>query len=90
MSFDVLVTDQAYYTRVKVTGQPSLDELLSLVHVLGLESSRWRHAAVLVDLRGVATEFTRPQQARIGEEAASSLSHLRKIASLVPPERVTG
>jgi hypothetical protein len=89
MSFDLAVVDEGSYTRVTITGRPSLDEMLTLVHVLGLESGRWRPDCVLVDLRGVATEFSRAQQARIGEAAASSLGHLRRIASLVPPERVT-
>jgi len=44
---------------------------------------------VLVDLRRVATPFTRYEQFRIGEEAAASLSHMEKIASLVPLERIT-
>lgn len=89
MEFDVAVKDQAFYMRVTVTGAPTLGQLLSLVHVLGLESGEWLHDCVLVDLRGVATEFSRPEQARIGEEAACSLGHVRRVASLVPPERIT-
>lgn len=75
--------------RVTVTGRPSLDQLLALVHVLGLESGDWPHQDVLVDLRGVRTEFTRGEQARLGEAAASSLGHMARVASVVPPERIT-
>lgn len=89
MDFDVAVKDHDFYMRVAVAGRPSLGQLLSLVHILGVESASWRHECLLVDLRGVATEFSRPEQARIGEEAASSLAHVRRIASLVPPERLT-
>ncbi|QJW84726.1 STAS/SEC14 domain-containing protein [Ramlibacter terrae] len=89
MSFDVAVADQKTWMRVTVTGQPTLDQLLALVHVLGPESGDWPRDSVLVDLREVATQFTRGEQARIGEAAACSLAHMARIASVVPPERVT-
>lgn len=75
--------------RVIVTGEPSLGQLLSLIHLLGVDSETWDVDRVLVDLRGVATAFTRPEQFRVGEEAAASLSHMEKIASIVPTDRVT-
>lgn len=87
--FDVAIDRLARYIRVTITGTPSLEELLSMIHLLGVESETWRDDRVLVDLRGVATPFSRPEQVRLGEEAAASLSHMEKIASLVPPERVT-
>ena len=37
----------------------------------------------------MVTPFTQPEQFRIGVEAAASMSHLDRIASLVPPERIT-
>jgi hypothetical protein len=89
MSFDVSVTQQPYYTRVVVSGAPSFDQLVSLVHVLGVDSSGWKHDVLLVDLRKVTTHFTEAEQRSIGKEAASSLAHMRKIASVVPAERVT-
>lgn len=87
--FDVAIDHQARHVRVTVTGTPSFGQLLSMIHLLGVESQGWDDEAVLVDLRAVATPFSRPQQSRIGEEAAASLSHMARIASLVPPERVT-
>jgi hypothetical protein len=89
MDFDVAIDSRAHYIRVSVTGQPALGQLLSLIHLLGVESETWPEDKVLVDLRGVVTPFSTPEQFRIGEEAAASMSHLDRIASLVPPERVT-
>jgi hypothetical protein len=89
MSFDVSIAPMAHYMRVTVTGEPSLDQLLSMIHLMGVESETWPRDKVLVDLRGVVTPFSRPDQFRIGEEAAASLSHMDRIASLVPPGRVT-
>lgn len=89
MNFDVAIVRTASYVRVTVTGTPVISELLSLIHLLGVESETWRDDRVLVDLRSVATEYTRHEQFRIGEETAASLSHMEKIASVVPTERIT-
>jgi hypothetical protein len=89
MTFDLAIDKTAHYIRVTVTGQPAFGQLLSLIHLLGVESETWEEDRVLVDLRGVQTPFSRLEQFRIGEEAAASLSHMNRIASLVPAERVT-
>ena len=89
MSFDVSVTQQRFYTRVAVSGAPTIDQLLALVHVLGVDSGTWKHDVLMVDLRKVSTQYTEAEQRSLGQEAAASLVHMRKIASVVPPERVT-
>jgi hypothetical protein len=89
MGFDVSVTQKQFYTRVAITGLPDIDQLVALIHVLGVDSSNWKHDALLVDLRKVGTPFSVAEQRTIGMEAAASLAHLRKIASVVPRERVT-
>lgn len=89
MDFDVAIAEQTRYVRVTVTGSPDFTQVLSMIHLLGVESETWREHTVLVDLRGVSTPFSFAEQFRIGEEAAASLSHMDKIASLVPAERVT-
>ncbi|MBE7368802.1 STAS/SEC14 domain-containing protein [Ramlibacter pallidus] len=89
LGFDLAIDPGPHFIRVTVTGQPSLGQLLSLIHLLGVESETWKVDRVLVDLRSVTTPFSRQEQFRIGEEAAASLSHMEKIASVVPPERVT-
>ena len=89
MDYDVAIARQARYMRVTVSGRPTFEELLSLIHLLGVDSETWTRHSVLVDLRRVETHFSPPEQFRIGIEAAASLSHMEKIASLVPPERLT-
>jgi hypothetical protein len=89
MNFDVVIDQKARYVRVALTGSPSIGQMLSMIHLLGVESETWEQTATLVDLRGVVTEFTQMEQFRIGEEAASSLSHMDRIASVVPTERIT-
>jgi hypothetical protein len=89
MSFDVVIAHQPGHMRITVSGRPSIGQLLSLIHLLGVESETWEQRAVLVDLRPVETPFTPEDQFRIGEEAAASLSHMDRIASVVPADRVT-
>jgi hypothetical protein len=89
MNFDLFVANEVDHARVMVAGHPPYDQMLSMIHLLGVDSSDWGHGVLLVDLREVATQFTPEEQFRIGQEAALSLAHLRKVASLVPPERIT-
>jgi hypothetical protein len=89
MNFDVLIDQKARYVRIALTGSPSIGQMLSMIHLLGVESETWEQHATLVDLRGVSTEYTQQEQFRIGEEAASSLSHMDRIASVVPQARIT-
>jgi hypothetical protein len=89
MNFDLFLGTEVDHGRVKVAGHPTFDQILSMIHLLGVDSSGWPHEVLLVDLREVETEFSREQQFRIGEEAALSLAHLRKVASLVAPQRIT-
>jgi hypothetical protein len=89
MNFDVVIDQKARYVRVALTGSPSIGQMLSMIHLLGVESETWEQTATLVDLRGVSTDFSQQEQFRIGEEAASSLSHMDRIASVVPQARIT-
>ena len=89
MNFDVVINPKARFVRVALSGNPSIGQMLSMIHLLGVESETWEQTATLVDLRGVETEFSQLEQFRIGEEAASSLSHMDKIASVVPRARIT-
>jgi hypothetical protein len=89
MDFDVAIDHGLHYVRVTIHGRVAIEELLAMIHLLGVESEAWPAPRILVDLRGVATPFTRPEQFHIGEAAAASLSHMDKIASLVPTERIT-
>jgi hypothetical protein len=89
MDFDLVIDEVQHFVRVKVSGSPTLGQLLSMIHLLGVESETWQEHKVLFDLRGVATPFDHAEQFRVGEEAAASLSHMDRIASVVLPERVT-
>lgn len=89
MNFDLHVAQEVDHARVEVAGHPTFEQVLSMIHLLGIDSSEWSIEALLVDLRALGTEFTPEEQFRLGLEAALSLAHLRRVASLVRPERLT-
>ena len=74
----------------RVAGHVDIDQFLSTLHILGIESEGWPEEVMLIDLRGLATAlYPRADLLRIGQEIACSFTHMRRLALLVQPERVT-
>lgn len=74
----------------RVCGHVPIDQFISTLHVLGIESEGWPEAMMLIDLRQLASAlYPRADLLRIGQEIAASFTHMRKLALLVQPERVT-
>jgi hypothetical protein len=88
--FEVLAESSAALMRVQVDGHPSIDQLVSTLHVFGVESQDLGRPALLLDLRELRTHYQRAELTRIGYEMAASFVHLSRIAVLVPAHRVTG
>jgi hypothetical protein len=74
---------------VRVDGEPSLDEFLAFVERLGAQSVTWFSGRVLVDLRSVRTLKAFTEHYAIGEAVGRQLGHLRRVASVVPADRIT-
>lgn len=89
MSLSFKVEHKEGYSVVRVDGEPSLGQFLSFLHLIGVETCGWPVNRVLFDLRGVRTLTTFTEHYAIGEEVARQLKHLHRIASLVPPDRIT-
>lgn len=89
MSLDFKVEHREGYSVVRVDGEPSLGQFLSFLHVIGVETAAWPVRRVLFDLRGVRTLTTFTEHYAVGEEVARQLAHLTRIASVVPPDRIT-
>ena len=89
MSLSFKVEHREGYAVVRVDGEPSLGQFLSFLHLIGVETSAWPVKLVLFDLRGVRTLTTFTEHYAIGEEVARQLKHLHRIASVVPPDRIT-
>ena len=89
MNYKVRIREEADHTRMTITGQPTIDELLSLFHVIGVQSEDWSPDVLLLDLRGVTSRYPQEQEFRVGQEIVTSLSHMKRIASVVPTDRIT-
>ena len=75
--------------RVVLSGSPSVGHILSLLHVLGVESETWPHPRFVFDVLGVATPLAIQDEFEIGLQMSASFRHLERVAILVRPERVT-
>lgn len=84
MKFDVVVTQEARWTRVEVQGQAGLGRLLSLLKVLELDSRTWRQSAVLLDLRGFSPSLAGDEQRQFMVAAVGSFDG-KRVAFLSAP-----
>jgi hypothetical protein len=82
MTFDVSIAHEAPCTRVGVIGEPSLGRLLSLMHVLEVDSASWPRESVLLDLRGLRKPLSQQELALAAAEAARALHRMKRIAVL--------
>lgn len=89
MALEVTYTYHPAYVMVQPVGEATLEEFLAMLQELGAASVGWTQDAVIVDLRGVTSEYSFTEQLRIGEAVGRNLSHLRKAAAVVQAHRIT-
>jgi hypothetical protein len=89
MALQYEVEQRTGYTVVRVRGEPSLGEFISFLQEIGAESARWAGNGLLADLRGIRTLTTFTEHYAIGQEVGRQLRHLRRVASVVPADRIT-
>jgi len=77
------------HLRADVYGPASLDGFLPLIRQLSQETRAHGDTRVMVNLQGVEGELNFTGHFMLGEHVALHLSHLYRIASLVPPELIT-
>lgn len=77
------------FTSVTVTGPASLDDFVGLMTTLGAQTRREGDKRILVDLLGVEGDLKFTDHFQLGSQAAQLLRHLDKLASVVPPEKIT-
>ena len=88
MPFSVSVLQVPAHVRYHVTGPASLDRFRELTQRIAADTAP-NALLVLVDLRGVDGKLSFTEQLMLGELAATRLSHLGKLASVVRPEELT-
>ncbi|MBG9387772.1 STAS/SEC14 domain-containing protein [Caenimonas aquaedulcis] len=89
MGFAVSITRFTQYVQVAVQGPADIKSFVELIERLREDTAFWSDRKVLVDLRGVEGELAPAEQIFLGELVARDLQHIDKIASVVPPERLT-
>jgi hypothetical protein len=89
MSLSFTVEQREGHAVVRVDGEPTLEEFLSFVQRLAADSRQWPASHALVDLRGVRTLKAFTEHYAVGEAVGRELRHLRRIASVVPADRIT-
>jgi hypothetical protein len=87
LSFDV--EHREGYAVVRMKGEPSLGQFLSLIQIIAVETGAWTTKRALFDLRGIRTLTSFTDHYAIGEETARQLHHLHRIASVVDPDMIT-
>ena len=89
MAFTTQVVRLPAYVRVDVAGPTSIRDFVELISTVGQETVYWSDRRVLVDLRQVEGALTPTEQIFLGELVAQDLSHIERMASVVPPEQIT-
>lgn len=89
MAFTKRVTRHPGYVEVHVAGPTSIRDFVELISTVGQETVYWSDRRVLVDLRQVEGALTPTEQVFLGELVAQDLSHIERMASVVPPAEIT-
>ncbi|MGE3349363.1 MAG: STAS/SEC14 domain-containing protein [Ramlibacter sp.] len=77
------------YVDVALTGHVALAPLLELIHKLGRLTRTHGDQRLLFDLLNLEGQMHFTGQMQAGEQVARSLSHLARVASVVPVDKIT-
>jgi hypothetical protein len=89
MAFITRITRLPGYVLVHVAGPSSIKDFVDLITAVAEDTVLWSDRKVVVDLRDVDGRPTTEEQIFIGELVAQNLSHLDRMASIVPSEQIT-
>jgi hypothetical protein len=84
MPFILTVDVPADYVRYQIAGPASLKNYFDLIEEAARHTQVEGHQCLLVDMRGVTGRLHLSDQVFIGEMVVRKLSHLRKLATVVP------
>ena len=86
MPFTIVHTAGPDFARYDVSGPPSVKNYFDLIEDAARETVANHDKLVLVDLRGVTGRLSFTDQFFIGEVVGEKLTHIRKVAVLVPDD----
>jgi hypothetical protein len=88
-SLEVSIHRLPEFTSVRLSGPATIDDFVHIIRAMAGESRRLGDRRMLVDQLGIPNTLKFTDHFRIGEEVAQHLQHLEKLASVVPPEKIT-
>ncbi|MEO5669524.1 MAG: STAS/SEC14 domain-containing protein [Ramlibacter sp.] len=89
MPLQITVRRLQEFTSVKIAGPASLPDFVAFIAELGEETRSNGDKRALVDLLGLENDFRFTDHFQIGEAAAQHLTHLERLASIVPENQIT-
>lgn len=88
-SLEVSVHRLPEFVSVKLSGPATIEDFVRLIGEMGAESRRLGDRRMLVDQLDIPVTLKFTDHFRIGEEVARHLAHLEKLATVVPPDKIT-
>lgn len=88
-SLEASIHRLAEFTSVKLSGPATIEDFVQLIRQAGEESRRLGDRRMLVDQLDIPVTLKFTDHFRIGEEVARHLQHLEKLATVVPPDKIT-
>ena len=79
MTFEIKLTPGPQHTRVALTGQASMGQLLSLLQVLQVDCAAWPREAVLLDLSELENRFSQAERTQFQQDAVAALPRIQCI-----------
>lgn len=89
MSFSIEIHRQPEFVRFEFRGTAFLPDFVDGVTLVETETLFWADRCALFDLRGIDGQLPPEDQVFLGELVGRNLSHLYRLASVVPPEHLT-
>ena len=89
MPFSIEIHRRPGFVHFEFRGTASLPDFVEGVGVVETETLFWGDRCALFDLCGVDGELPPEDQVFLGELVGRNLSHLYRLASVVPPDRLT-
>lgn len=89
MPFAIDIERQPEFVRFALRGVAFLPDFVEAINTIETETVFWSDRNALFDLRGVDGELPAEEQVFLGVLVGQSLSHLYRLASVVPAVRLT-
>jgi hypothetical protein len=89
MPFSTRMTRFPGYVQVDVAGPASIKDFVEVINTVAADTVYWSDRRLLVDLRAIEGRLNTEEQVFLGELVAHNLSHLDRMASVVPTEQIT-